>query len=122
MIINCTNHPSQFWSNEQKQAATAYGDIVDIPFPQVPPSIDPDEIRSLVDDYAAKIEDKKPDAVLAAGEFTFLFMLVDRLLRDGIKVISSCSTRNTVEMTHSDGSVEKNAVFVFERFREYRYY
>ena len=64
----------------------------------------------------------KPDAVLAAGEFTLLFMLVDRLLQDGITVVSSCSTRETIEYKRPDGTNEKKAVFRFECFRRYEYF
>ena len=57
-----------------------------------------------------------------AGEFTFTFMLVDKLLSDGVKVIASCSKRVTEEKKNGDGSSEKRSVFRFERFREYEYF
>lgn len=37
MFINFTNHSSEKWSGEQRMAAERYGEIVDIPFPSVPP-------------------------------------------------------------------------------------
>ena len=122
MLINCSNHPSSLWSTSQREAEKIYGEILDIPYPQVDPGLDAGELRPLVDEYASKIETLNPDAVFLAGEFTFLFMLVDRLLKDGLHVISACSRRDTQEIQRPDGSSEKRSVFVFERFRDYRYY
>ena len=122
MLINFTNHPYEIWPEAQREAAKAYGEVTDLPFPQVEPRMTSAELRALTDEYAEKIEAMKPEAVLAAGEFTLLFMLVDRLLRDGVNVVSSCSERETVEYKRPDGNTEKKAVFRFERFRKYEYY
>ena len=123
MLINCTNHPYEILNTSQRDAANRlYGEVADLPFPQVDPTLDSGGIRRMVTEYAAMIEEKKPDVVLAAGEFTFLFMLVDRLLTDGVKVICTCSRRNTVEVKNADGTNEKKAVFFFEQFRPYAYY
>lgn len=46
VFINCSNHPSERWSREQKQAAEGYGEIVDLPFPEVDPSWDAGQVRS----------------------------------------------------------------------------
>ena len=64
----------------------------------------------------------KADAVFLAGEYTFLFMLADKLMKDGILVLSACSGRDTEEILREDGTIEKRALFVFERFRAYSYY
>ena len=123
MLINCTNHPYEILNTSQRDAANRlYGEVADLPFPQVDPTLDSGGIRRMVTEYAAMIEEKKPDAVLAAGEFTFLFMLVDRLLRDGIQVVCTCSRRDTVEAIKPDGTVEKKSVFSFEGFRAYEFY
>lgn len=122
MLINCSNHPSRLWGPSQRAAASVYGEILDIPFPQVDPRLDEEGLRRLVGDYAARIEALGAEAVFLAGEFSFLFMLVDKLLRDGENVICACSKRETEEVVRSDGATEKRAVFVFERFRKYSYY
>lgn len=122
MLINCSNHPSRLWSAPQREAAGIYGEIMDLPFPQVEPRLATEELRPLVRAYAEKIERLEPDAVFLAGEYTFLFMLADKLLKDGVLVLCACSGRNTEETVREDGSVEKRAVFVFERFREYSHY
>ena len=106
----------------KEAAEKKYGKIVDLPLPRVSPSWSESDIRREVEDYAARIEAFQADAVLAAGEFTFLFMLVDKLLADGVNVICSCSRRNTVEVKNPDGSNEKKSVFFFEGFRPYARY
>ena len=123
MLLNCTNHPCEMWNEPLMDAAKKqYGEIVDLPFPFVSPGWSIHDLREEVEDYAARIEAFQADAVLAAGEFTFLFMLVDKLLADGVNVICSCSRRNTVEVKNPDGSNEKKSVFFFEGFRPYARY
>ena len=98
MLINCSNHPSHLWGAKQKEAASAYGEVLDIPFPQVDPQLDEAGLRQIVGDYAARIEAIGADAVFLAGEFTFLFMLVDKLLKDGENVICACSRLDRISM------------------------
>lgn len=122
MMLNFTNHPYSIWSEAQKEAAARYGEVIDMPFPQVSPSISTEDLRKMVEEYAAKIEATNADVVMAAGEFTFLFMLVDKLLDDGVNVVCSCSTRETVETQQPDGTNIKNSRFVFNSFRPYARY
>ena len=122
MLINCTNHPYEIWNAPQREAAKCFGEVKDLPFPSIDPAAESSDLRKIVADYAKRIETLAPDAVLVAGEFTFAFMLVDKLLRDGVKVLSACSKRITEEVKKADGTNEKKSVFLFERFREYAYY
>ena len=122
MMLNCTNHPYSIWSEPQRKAAVRYGEVIDLPFPSVDPLMKPEEPRRCVEIYAEQIPAMHPDVVLAAGEFTFLFMLVDKLLREGIRVVCACSERKTVEVRLPDGSNEKKSVFCFEAFRNYEYF
>lgn len=122
MLINCTNHPYEIWNTAQREAAAFYGEVTDIPFPDVDPHAGCDELRKTALEYAQKIEALQPKAVLVAGEFTFTFMLVDKLLKDGVTVLSTCSKRITTEEKKPDGTNEKKAVFLFECFRPYAYF
>lgn len=122
MLVNCTNHPYEIWNDAQREAAKQYGEVRDFPFPAIDPAYDTTKLRELAADYAERIEALKPTAVLAAGEFTFAFMLVDKLLQDGVTVMCSCSKRVTEEVKKEDGTNEKKSVFLFERFRKYAYY
>ena len=76
MLLNCSNHPSAGWGEALLEAAKQYGEVKDLPFPQIEPAMTTQELRRLTDEYAKRIEALHPDAVMAAGEFTFLFMLV----------------------------------------------
>lgn len=98
------------------------GDERSFHLPAVDPFADTKELRGLAEDYGKRIIAMKPDAVLVAGEFTLVFMLVDLLLKNKLKVLSSCSRRITTEVRKEDGTNEKKSVFQFERFREYAYY
>lgn len=119
MLINCTNHPYEIWTDTQKKAAEIYGEVLDLPFPHIEPEFTDQDLRKLTDDFINKIKEYSPSAVMVAGEFTFAFMLVDKLLRDNVKVICSCSRRMTIEIKKDDGTNEKKSIFQFERFREY---
>lgn len=119
MLINCTNHPYEIWTDTQKKAAEIYGEVLDLPFPHIEPEFTDQDLRKLTDDFVNKIKKYSPSAVMVAGEFTFAFMLVDKLLRDNVKVICSCSRRMTIEIKKDDGTNEKKSIFQFERFREY---
>lgn len=122
MLINCTNHPYEIWNDAQRKAAQIYGQVVDLPFPHIDPNYTTGDLRKLTEDYSELIRRQSPSAVLVAGEFTFAFMLVDKLLQDGIPVMCSCSRRMTVEVKKDDGTNEKKSVFLFEGFREYARY
>lgn len=39
MFVNFTNHPSGSWGAAQRRAAQVYGEILDLPFPDVPPAL-----------------------------------------------------------------------------------
>ena len=122
MLINCTNHPYEIWNTAQQEAAGRFGSVVDLPFPQIDPHSTPDELCRLAKRVADRIEALQPDAVLVAGEFTFTFILVDKLLKDGVRVLCTCSQRMTQEFLNPDGTNEKRTVFVFDCFREYTHY
>ncbi len=122
MLINCTNHPYEIWTDKLKEAAGRYGVVVDLLFPKIDPRMTTEELRELTRDTADRIIELHPDAVLLAGEYTFAFMLADRLLQDGIRVLSIRNRRQVTENRRPDGSNEKKSIFIFEAFGEYAYY
>ena len=121
IFINLSNHPHSTWSERQLQAAREqFGDIVDIAFPDVDPTLDEEGIEQLVGEYLAKIvvvaADKNATPVVhLMGEYTFTFALANKLKAEGIEVVVSTSERQT-EM-NTDGS--KTIRFDFIRFRKY---
>ncbi len=119
MLINFTNHPSDRWSREQREAALAYGEILDLPFPSVPEDWDEGRVAALAESWAARIAGLNPAAVVCQGEFTLTAAVVSLLLARGIPALAACSRRCVLEERQRDGTTVKRAVFRFARFRPY---
>lgn len=118
MFINLSNHPSSKWSEAQIEAAMQYGDIIDMPFPEVDPNSDEAYIANLADEYCRKIldmEDGTPLTVHLMGEMTLAFALVARLKANGVVCLASTTERIVLEETPG----VKTNVFRFARFRRY---
>ena len=119
MFINFSNHPSAQWSAEQKAAAQVYGEVTDLVFPAIDPSVNEAALDSLATVYVRHIRSLGPDAVLCQGESTFVYRVVQRLEASGIPVFAACSRRKSQETTYSDGSTLKRSIFMFAGFRRY---
>ena len=119
MFINFTNHPSAQWSAEQKAAAQAYGEVIDLAFPAIDPAADEAALDLLASAYATRILHMNPDAVLCQGECTFVYRVVQRLEAAGIPTLAACSRRKSQETTYPDGSTLKRSIFAFAGFRRY---
>ncbi len=119
MLINLSNHPFSSWSTKQRQAAEAYGECIDLPFPAINPSWDEEQIEKLSSEYFDKIiamgSGHKQLTVHLMGELTFCFSLLRKLQRAGIRCVASCAQRNVEDAP--DGV--KRVIFAFENFREY---
>ncbi len=124
MLINFSNHPSEKWSDKQKEAAAVYGETVDSPFPAVPSNSDEKEIERLAQESLDRIVDmidgNPASAVMVQGEFTLTYAVVSLLIERGIRAVSACSDRRVTEIAGEDGKPLKQVEFCFERFREYR--
>ncbi|MCR5237767.1 MAG: hypothetical protein K6E34_11260 [Lachnospiraceae bacterium] len=121
MFINFTNHPSSAWGDVQLRESNKYGDVIDIPFPNVPPRLGEQEIHGLAEEYVEKIVSQLSgdDAVLVQGEFTLCYAVVRMLSDRNIRAVSACTERITEESVKPDGEAEKKSVFRFVRYREY---
>ena len=119
MFVNCSNHNSKNWSEEQLAAAREYGEIYDYPFPVISAEATSKEVAVSAKRIADEMIGLKPDCVMCQGEFTMTNMLVNILKGAGIKVVAGCSERDVIETRKADGSNEKIAVFRFVQFREY---
>lgn len=119
MFLNLTNHPSALWNARQLDAALAYGEVVDIPFPQVDPEASEDAISKLAKQVVDQVQSLQPDAVLCQGEMTLCFAMVTLLKQNGIPVLAACSKRQTSEAKTESGNTLKTSEFVFCRFRKY---
>lgn len=125
LFINVSNHPSSTWSVEQKQAALEGGRmLVDIPFPNVPPTVTRNDIKDMGYELIHKIDDvianyggsESTATITIVGEFSLtIFVIVKlRILLPGLNIVVATSERNTV--INEDGS--KTISFEFVQFRQ----
>lgn len=121
MFINLSNHPSNKWSQKQLAAATEYGDVIDMAFPNIDSEASETEIDCLVFQYWEKIQDVAQDcligdlAVHIMGEQTFCYRMIKLLNDNGVPCLASTTKRDVVE--NPDGT--KTVKFEFCRFRIY---
>ena len=116
MLLNLSNHPSERWSEKQKNVAVEqYGTIIDLPFPNIPPEATSNEVLQLAESYEAEIRKAAPTAVHLMGEMTFTHALVQKLKAAGIPCVASTSQRLSEELP--DGT--KQVRFQFVQFRAY---
>ncbi len=115
MLLNLTNHPSKQWpANQYNHALALYQEVIDLPFPQIAPTLDSASLDKLVEEYEIKIRQINPHAVHLMGELVFTFRMVNKLKGIGITCIASTTERMTTE---KDGV--KTSVFEFVNFRLY---
>ena len=119
MFLNFSNHPSDRWSEAQRQAAEMYGEIRDVPFPGVPALAKTEEITALADQYAEMMIRQHPQCVMCQGEFTLTAAVVRRLQEAGIPCVCACLERRTAEEQMPDGTTKKTVIFEFVQFRAY---
>ncbi|WP_297162232.1 TIGR02221 family CRISPR-associated protein [uncultured Porphyromonas sp.] len=119
LFLNLSNHSSDKWSKAQLDAARAYGEVVDMPFPVIDPGATTEEIHRLAEEYADRITSsylgRDLMTVHLMGEMTFTFRLVTLLHARGVRCVASTTQRKTSEL---EGS-KKESIFEFEAFREY---
>lgn len=122
MLLNISNHPSDKWSSFQKEAANiAYGRVIDIPFPEIVPTAELEEITIIAASYLNQISEiidensKEEIYVHIMGEFTFTYLMIEMLKKIKIKCFASTTQRNVIE--NSDNT--KTVLFQFVKFRPY---
>lgn len=115
MFINISNHQSDGWSPPQREAALALApQIIDLPFPQVPPTADEAAVEQLADDLLTQLPTGVTHAMLM-GEFTLTVALLVRLQAKGITCLAATTERRISE----DSEGNKISRFEFIRFRRY---
>lgn len=120
VFINLSNHPSAGWSEEQREAAREYGEILDMAFPNVPPTWTASRVQLKAEEICGEILKHHVGAVMCQGEFTLAYAVIQKLKSENIKVIAACSERCVEEHVKEDGSIVKTAEFCFCGFREYQ--
>lgn len=62
MFINLSNHPHHGWQPAQLEATEHYGEVVDLPFPQIPPQMTGEGLDAEVERYFALVMDMIRDS------------------------------------------------------------
>ena len=119
MLINLSNHPSDKWSEAQTAAANEqFGEIVDLPFPQIAPDATKADIAHIAQDYLTRVQQigqPNDTAIHIMGEMTLTFALVQMLKDAGYR----CYASTTVREVYESEPGKKTVIFQFVSFREY---
>lgn len=118
LFVNLSNHPLADWTPEQRSAAEEYGELGDLPFPNVSPSLSSEELNHLVEEYFQKLlalSESADITVHLMGEFTFTHRLINRLQEVDIHCLASTTERVVTEVE----SQQKLVTFQFVGFRPY---
>ena len=118
LFINLSNHPSSSWTAEQLAAAEVFGELIDMPFPQVAPDDTADDIKTLAEAQVASIMKQAEThtvTVHVMGEMCLIYRIVRMLSERGIRCV--CSTSYRVVKDQGDG--RRLVEFNFNSFRDY---
>lgn len=119
VFINLSNHPSNNWSPKQSDAALSLAErIMDIPFPNVPPTDNVEDVAAMVKKVLNTIDEiaRWQDIIIhVMGEATFLAQMV---LNAPSSATLICSTTERVSVEKEDGT--KVSTFTFCKFRNLR--
>lgn len=119
MLINLSNHPSDKWSELQIAAANEqFGEIVDLPFPQIEPDATKADIAQIAQDYLTRVQQigqPNDTAIHIMGEMTLTYQLVALLKDAGYRCYASTTVREVYEQEPG----KKTVIFQFVKFREY---
>lgn len=119
LLINISNHPVSLWSEKQIEAAKVFGNLIDMPFPDISPLSDENEIDKQSENYKNRIMSMKDKDVKVSvhlmGEMTFTYSLARKLIENDIDCYASTSKR----MVSYNDDGDKVTHFEFARFRKY---
>jgi hypothetical protein len=130
MFLNVSNHPSDKWSDKQREAALAISKqivetcgegtigIKDIPFPNIPPAASAEDIYTMADHFIENIAEEyeaENTAIHIMGELTFTYNFVNASNIHDFTCYAATSERNSID--NADGT--KTIQFDFVQFRRY---
>lgn len=129
VLVNCSNHPSERWSKEQREN---WDCIIDVPFPDVPAYLDTNDrkYQEILIDTKCKIIKAFKNALvpektdfqkylMLQGEFSLCYKLfqLKHIDFDGVIFVVPTTERVVEEVTKPDGTTEKRTLFKFVRWR-----
>lgn len=118
-FVNFSNHSSSAWNSKQRIAAEKWGQIIDVPYPDIAAACDETVINRLAEESVEKILSCNPAVVMCQGEFTLAYAVITMLKIKGVTVVAACSDRKSSETILDDGTIQKQSIFDFVRFRKY---
>lgn len=124
-LINLSNHPSDKWSDKQKEG---WDKVIDVPFPQIPASASEEEV---INNFVTPISNQlaKIANEIGGNEFNIMLMgeqffcdVMKQVLKENFNndiwhFYYTTTERKVVEKQKEDGTVEKTAIFEFVRWR-----
>jgi len=127
MLINLSNHPCDKWSqNQVDKAKELFGEVIDLPFPNVPPDASEQQVLEMAHQYLQKILQIRNNipsdeslSVHVMGEFNFTFIIVQLLTKHNIPCYASTTVREVILEKTENNEVVKTNVFKFVQFRRY---
>lgn len=121
MLINLSNHPFEDWDEKQLEVARErWGQIIDLPFPMISPTLTTPELQALAQEYCRECVEMirtsadTSSAVHLMGEMVFCYNLITLLKAAGITVVASTTEREVFYINNV-----KSSKFKFVAFREY---
>ena len=116
MFINISNRPHYEWNTYQYETARAFGEIRDIPFPEVPATVTKDEVKRMAEEVfiesgGLRMLNKEVDVILCQGESSLMWHIVNIFKNTGFTCVVPCFKE---EKNQEDGTTKLN----FVQFRE----
>lgn len=120
VLVNLSGRSYETWSPEQLEATKEFASkVVDVPYPNIPPTASTKELKEIVNKTMNEVMSYNPKTVLCGAEMVTTHEFVNRLQKNGIKVVNATSERVSHEKLNDDGTVTKEFVFEFKQFRDY---
>jgi len=95
-------------------------EIEDVPFPNIPPDWDKDDVADLADEVLTKIQIANDASfIVINGEMNFVFSFVSFAIRRGIRCFTATTERISEDKKNKDGETVKESIVKFVRLREY---
>jgi hypothetical protein len=129
VLVNCSNHPSSKWSEDQKYG---WDIIIDVPFPEVSPYLDTNDqkyqdIIIMLKDAIIKAFANAPvpagvdfqEYLMLQGEFSVCYNLfkIRNIAFPNVTFVVPTTERVVEEIVKEDGTVEKKTQFKFIKWR-----
>lgn len=122
MFYSVSNHSVLSWPEKQILLSGGMDNIVDLGFPKLTGDDDEFRILGYVNNYLDKIPVDKDSTVFVAGEYCFVFALINALKKRGQKVVFANADIKLEYFTDEKNNCNRKITYNFKNFREYEIY